>query len=59
MPGSGIWYDTILSELKAMKSWNRTPDEWIALPRWARKLMMAEYVASGDIAYWLAEDSKE
>ena len=55
-PDSNIRYSNLLTEIKVAKSWNRSLDEWLAVPRWARKLIYAEYVLSGNIAFWVNED---
>lgn len=59
VPDSNIRYSNLLTEIKVAKSWNRTLEEWLEVPRWARKLMYAEYMVSADIAYWIDEDAKE
>jgi len=42
----------------AAKSWGQTLPEWIELPRWARKYMYAEYIASAQIESVVAEESR-
>lgn len=58
VPDSNIRYSNLLTEIKVAKSWNRSLAEWLDVPRWARKLMYAEYVVSGNIMYWVGEDAK-
>jgi len=53
-----VTYGALLSETKAAKSWGRTLPEWVELPRWARKYMYAEYIASMHIDAVVAEDSR-
>jgi len=42
----------------AAKSWGMALPQWIELPRWARKYMYAEYVATAQIESVVAEESR-
>jgi len=48
-----------LAEIKAAKSYGMTLSQWIDEPRWARKYMYAEYIASMQIESVLAEEARE
>ena len=50
-------YGALLSETKAARAWGLTLSQWVEEPRWARKYMYAEYLASMHIDAIVAEES--
>jgi len=53
-----VTYGALLSETKAARAWGVTLPAWIEMPRWARKYMYAEYLASMHIDAVVAEDAR-
>ncbi|MDX2137605.1 MAG: hypothetical protein SF123_05875 [Chloroflexota bacterium] len=54
---SGFTAGTLLDEMQAAQAWGKTPDEYFALERSARALMVAEFIVSKCMAA-IAEDDR-